>query len=140
MRLVCCYHSKILISQMSFPCFRFCLLCNKLESVRHCLWVKKYHGAIHSSKIWKQKAVLQSIHTRSLKMKIPKCLCVRFIFISLKTKHPIYIMVFWLVTSKVDVMPPFFFQHSLRFNTKAYIKCLEEVVPPWIKRMAMSSN
>ena len=50
------------------------------------------------------------------------------------TKHPVNIMVFGMVTSNGDVMPPFFFAHGLRLNTEAYIKCLEEVVLPWIKR------
>ena len=29
---------------------RFCLLCSKLESVKHCLWRKQLHDAIHSSR------------------------------------------------------------------------------------------
>ena len=32
-------------------------------------------------------------------------------------------------------MPPFIFQHGPRLNTETYIKCPEEVVLTWIKRM-----
>ena len=50
--------------------------------------------------------------------------------IVMKSKHPVHIMVFGLVTSDGDIMPPFIFPHGLRFNTEAYIKCLEKVVLP----------
>ena len=47
----------------------------------------------------------------------------------MKTKHPVYIMVFGVVTSDRDTMPPFIFPHGLTLNTEAaYIKYLEEVV------------
>ena len=36
-----CCHFKLLISCMHFVCFRFCLRCIKVESVRHCLWGKQ---------------------------------------------------------------------------------------------------
>ena len=54
--------------------------------------------------------------------------------IMMKSKHPIHIMMFKVVTSNGDVMPSFIFPHALRLNTEAYIKCLKEVVF-WIKRM-----
>ena len=41
-----------------------------------------------------------------------------------------------VVTSAVDIMPPFIFAHGLGFNTVIYIKCLEEVLLLWIKREA----
>ena len=37
-------------------------------------------------------------------------------------------MVFGVVTSDGDVMPPFIFPHGLRLNMEANIKCLEELV------------
>ena len=60
----------------------------------------------------------------------------RLIFISMKTKHPIHIVVCGVVTSNSGVMPLFIFPHGFRFNMEVYIKCLEEVVLPWIKRVA----
>ena len=51
----------------------------------------------------------------------------RFIFILMKTKHSVHIMVFELFTSNGDVMPPFTIPHRTRFNVEADIKCLEEV-------------
>ena len=35
-----------------------------------------------------------------------------------------------------NLMPPFIFPHVLNLNTEVYIKCLEEIVPPWIKTIA----
>lgn len=54
----------------------------------------------------------------------------------MKNKYPANIMVFGVVTSDGDVMPPFMFPQGLRLNTDGYIKCLEEVVLPWIKGVA----
>ena len=51
----------------------------------------------------------------------------------MKTKHPVHIRVFGMVTSNGNVMPPFIFPHGL--NMGAYIKSLGEVVP-WMKRVA----
>ena len=45
-------------------------------------------------------------------------------------------MVFGMVTSNGDIMPPFIFPHSLRLNTEAHIKYLEEIVLAWIERVA----
>ena len=45
-------------------------------------------------------------------------------------------MVFGVVTSDGNVMLPFIFPHSIRFNTEAYIKCLEKVVQLWIEMVA----
>ena len=55
--------------------------------------------------------------------------------ILMKSKHPVHIMVFGVVTGNSDIMPPFIFLHGLRLNMETYIKCLEEAVLPWIKRM-----
>ena len=44
------HHFRLLISRMCVVCFRFCLLCSKLESVEHCLCGKQNHDAVHSSR------------------------------------------------------------------------------------------
>ena len=53
----------------------------------------------------------------------------------MKTKLPVYIMVFSGFTSDGDIIPPSIFSHGLGFNTEPYIKCLEEVVLAWIQRV-----
>ena len=66
-----------------------------------------------------------------------KCQCQsedRFIFILIKTKHPIHIMMFRVVTSNDNVMTPFIFPHDVTLKPQAYIKYLEKVVLSWIKR------
>ncbi|XP_052832535.1 uncharacterized protein LOC128250757 [Octopus bimaculoides] len=61
----------------------------------------------------------------------------------IKIKHPLNIMkeIFTsasiYITSDGDVMLPFIFPHGLRINMEAYIKCLEEVVLSWVKRVAV---
>ena len=45
----------------------------------------------------------------------------------MKTKYPVNIMVFRVVTSDGDVMPPLIFWYYYRPNMKANIKCLKEV-------------
>ena len=42
-------------------------------------------------------------------------------------------MVFGVVTSNGDIMPPFIFLHGFKLNMEIYIKFLEEVVLLWIK-------
>ena len=51
----------------------------------------------------------------------------RIIFILIKTKHSVHIMVFGVVTNDSDLMIPLFFPRGLRLNMEAYIKCLLEV-------------
>ena len=51
-------------------CFRFCLLCSKLESVGHCLWESSTIIKFTSPEIWKQLALLLNIHHGSSNMKI----------------------------------------------------------------------
>ena len=60
----------------------------------------------------------------------------RFIFILMKAKHRIYIMLFKVVTSNDNLMPLFIFSHSFKLNTEVYIKCFKEIVLPWIERVA----
>ena len=48
-----CCQFELLIPCMHLVCFRFCLLCNKPESVRHCLWRNQHHDTIHSTRYLK---------------------------------------------------------------------------------------
>ena len=121
---------------MCFICFRLSLQCNKLESVGHCLWGKLHHDAINFFRnleivfcaAFMLEASLWRFHRCQSKE--------RFIFILMKTKHLIDIMMFGVVTSSGYIMPPFIFLHDLRLNMNTYIKCLEELVLPWIEKVA----
>ena len=59
--------------------------------------------------------------------------------IIMKTKHPVH-MVFEVVTSDGDVMPPFILPYCLTLNKEAFIKYLEEVGLNWMKRVAVDST
>ena len=61
---------------MDFNCFRFCLLCSKLESVGHCLWGKQHHDAIHTL----QKCCTVAIQLGNFNTKVSK-----YLGINLKT-------------------------------------------------------
>ena len=37
-------------SWVYFTCFRFCLLCSKLESIKHCQFRKQHNDYIHSTR------------------------------------------------------------------------------------------
>ena len=50
-------------------------------------------------------------------------------------KDPVLIKVFGMATSDGDILCPFNFPNGFRFNTVAYIKCLEEVVLLWNERV-----
>ena len=54
----------------------------------------------------------------------------------MKTKHPVYIMVFEVLTRDGDIMPPFIFPYGFRLNRESYIKYLEEVGLVMIERVA----
>ena len=45
-------------------------------------------------------------------------------------------MVFVVVASDSDAMPPFIFLHGLTPKMETYTKCLEELVFTWIERVA----
>jgi hypothetical protein len=45
-------------------------------------------------------------------------------------------MVLGVVSNKGDVMPPHIFPKGLRVNTAEYIKVLDEVVKPWMDKIA----
>jgi len=51
----------------------------------------------------------------------------------MQTKFPATVMVFGVVSSEGDVMPPHIFPQGLRVNTEVYLDVLEHVVLPWIK-------
>ena len=46
------------------------------------------------------------------------------------------VMVFGIISSEGDVMPPHFFEKGLRLNSEGYVALLRDVVAPWIKRVA----
>ena len=48
-------------------------------------------------------------------------------------------MVFGLVTIDGDVKPPFIFLHNFRLNMEVNIKCLSEVMLPWIDEVEEST-
>ena len=48
--------------------------------------------------------------------------------VMMKTKHPVHIMMFEMVISNVNIMPPFIYPHGAWLNTETYIKYLEEVM------------
>ena len=85
--------------------------------------------------IWKWHAVLLDIYCRSSNILIFVCQS-EGIFMLMRSKHPIYIMLFGVVTNNGNIMLPFIILHGLRLNTEAYIKCLHEVVLSWTKRVA----
>ena len=77
--------------------------------------------------------MLFGIHAGSSNMKISVFLCQsEDRFILMKTKYPVHIMVFGVVSRNRDIMSLFIFPHGLRLN----IKCLEEVMLPYIERVA----
>ncbi len=53
-----------------------------------------------------------------------------------RTKNPAAVMVLGVISSKGDVTPPHFFSVGPKINQKVYLKVLEEVVVPWMKRVA----
>ena len=49
------------------------------------------------------------------------------VLIVVKTKHPILVIEFEIVTSAGSVLFPFIFPHGLILNTKDYVKCMDEL-------------
>ena len=52
------------------------------------------------------------------------------------TKFPPTVMVFGVISSEGDVMPPYFFEEGHRVNADAYTHVLETVVKPWMDQVA----
>ena len=119
--------------------FGVCLLCSKLKTVGQSLWVNQHDDAIHSPGNLQTECRTgwHSIRKRQYEdfSVFRYQLGDRFIFISMKTKHPFHIMVFEVVTLDGDVLPLFIFLHVLRLKPEAYIVWLEEIVPLVIERM-----
>ena len=54
----------------------------------------------------------------------------------MKTKFPVTVMVFGVVSSEGHIMPPNIFEVSLKVNTKVYLDVLKSVVIPWCNQVA----
>ena len=54
----------------------------------------------------------------------------------MKTKFPVTVMVFGVVSSEGHIMPPHIFEVSLNVNTKVYLDMLKNVVIPWCNQVA----
>ena len=54
----------------------------------------------------------------------------------MKTKFPAMVMVFGVVSSDGDIMPPHIFEVGLKVNTKVYLDVLKSVVIPWCNQVA----
>ena len=52
----------------------------------------------------------------------------------MQSKHPAFVMMFGAIASNGKVMPPHFIEAGLKINTVEYLKILEEVLLPWIKK------
>ena len=54
----------------------------------------------------------------------------------MKTKFPVTVMVFVVVSSEGHIMPPHIFEVGLKVNTKVYLDVLKSVVIPWCNQVA----
>ena len=54
----------------------------------------------------------------------------------MKTKFPATVMVFDVVSSEGQIMPPHIFEVGLKVNTKVYLDVLKSVVIPWCNQVA----
>ena len=54
----------------------------------------------------------------------------------MKTKFSAMVMVFGVVSSESDIMPPHIFEVGLKVNTKVYLDVLKSVVIPWCNLVA----
>ena len=54
----------------------------------------------------------------------------------MKTKFPVTVMVFRVVSSEGHIMPPHIFEVGLKVNTKVYLDVLKSVVIPWCNQVA----
>jgi inhibitor of nuclear factor kappa-B kinase subunit alpha len=54
----------------------------------------------------------------------------------MKTKFAATVMVFGVISSEGDVMPPHIFEKGLRVNWKIYLDVMEKVVVPWCNKVA----
>ena len=54
----------------------------------------------------------------------------------MKTKIPATVMVFGVVSSEDNIIPPQIFEVGLKVNTKVHLDVLKSVVIPWCNRIA----
>ena len=54
----------------------------------------------------------------------------------MKTKFPVTVMVFGVLSSEGHIMPLHIFEVGLKVNTKVYLDVLKSVVTPWCNRVA----
>ena len=54
----------------------------------------------------------------------------------MKTKFPVTVMVFGVVSSEGHIMPPHIFEVGLEVHTKVYLDVLKSVVIPWCNQVA----
>ena len=54
----------------------------------------------------------------------------------MKTKFPVTVMIFGVVSSKDHIMPPHIFEVGLKVNTKVYLDVLKGVLIPWCNKVA----
>ena len=54
----------------------------------------------------------------------------------MKTKFPVTVMVFGVVSSESHIMPPHIFEVDLKVNTKVYLDVLKSVAMPWCNQLA----
>ena len=101
-----CHYFKLSISRLLYL-NQFYLLCSKLESVGHCLWGKQYNDAIHFSKNFKMACCDSRRKFQNKYFSVLGCQSEdRFIFMFMKTKHLVQIIVFGVATSDADDIPP----------------------------------
>ena len=87
----------------------------------------------------KQYAVLFGIHANRSNTNISmhrRLSDERFLFILMKTKHSVHIMMFRVFTSNDDVIPSSIVPHGFTLNTESYFKCLYKVVLSCTERVA----
>ena len=54
----------------------------------------------------------------------------------MKTKFPAMVMIFGVVSSEGNIMPPHIFEIVLKVNTKVYLDVLKSVVIPWCNQVS----
>ena len=74
--------------------------------------------------------------TSTLKMQIWIAMNNRDVPRVMKTKFPVTVMVFGVISSEGHIMPPHIFEVSLKVNTKVYLDVLKSVVIPWCNQVA----
>ena len=55
----------------------------------------------------------------------------------IKTKFPVAVMVFGVVSSEGHIMPPHIFEVGLKVNTRVYLDMRKSVVIPWCNQLAV---